>query len=269
VAQGDLTARAEVEGSREQRSLAGSFNEMTTRIERLLGGQRNFVADASHQLRTPLTGLRLRLEEARALEPSEAVATELDSALVEVDRLADTVGELLALSRAGERQVGGTRVDLDDLATAAADRWQAPATERGIDLVCRRAGGGSVWAARADAERSLDALIENALAYSPINSTVEVVSAPGRIEVRDRGPGVAADERAAVFERFHRGRAGIAGPSGSGLGLPIARELARGWGGEVTLENREGGGALATLSLSAVEDGEPAALPGLNRARVA
>ena len=266
VAQGDLGARAEVEGSREQRSLARSFNEMTSRIERLLAAQRDFVADASHQLRTPLTGLRLRLEEARALEPDAAVAAELDAALVEVDRLSQTVAELLVLSRAGERGVGGTGVDLDDLATAATDRWRATAAERGIDLVCGHAGGGTVWAARADAERALDALIENALAYSPIDSTVEVVSAPGRIEVSDRGPGLAADEHAAVFERFHRGRAGLSGAPGSGLGLAIARELARGWGGEVTLQNREGGGALATLSLSAVQPGVQAALPTLNPA---
>ncbi len=115
VAQGDLTARAEIEGSREQRSLARSFNEMTGRIERLLGAQRDFVADASHQLRTPLTGLRLRLEEARALEPGDEVMAELDAAIVEVDRLAHTVDELLVLSRAGERRATGTQVELDDL----------------------------------------------------------------------------------------------------------------------------------------------------------
>ena len=119
VAQGDLTARAEIEGSREQRSLAGSFNEMTGRIERLLGAQRDFVADASHQLRTPLTGLRLRVEEARALEPDDEVTAELDAAIVEVDRLAHTVGELLVLSRAGERRATGTQVEVDDLVTAA------------------------------------------------------------------------------------------------------------------------------------------------------
>jgi two-component system, OmpR family, sensor kinase len=265
VAQGDLSARAEVEGSREQRSLAHSFNEMTGRIERLLAAQRDFVADASHQLRTPLTGLRLRLEEAGAQNPSEAVAAELDAAMVEVDRLAHTVEELLVLSGAGERGVAGTAVDLDDLATAAAERWQATAAERGIDLVCRRARAGRVWAARADAERALDALIENALAYSPAGSTVELSSAPGRVEVRDRGPGLAEDEGEKVFERFHRGRAGLGGPPGSGLGLAIARELARGWGGEVTLENRGGGGAVATLALPAVEADEPPALPVLNR----
>ena len=224
------------------------------------------MADASHQLRTPLTGLRLRLEEARAVEPSGEVAAELDAAIVEVDRLAHTVGELLALSRAGDRRVAGTAVDLDDLAAAAADRWRAAAAEHGIDLVCRHRGGGVCGRRAPTLERALDVLIENALAYSPIGSTVELVSAPGRIEVRDRGPGLADEEREAVFERFHRGRAGLAGPPGSGLGLAIARELTRGWGGEVTLENREGGGALATLSLSATQAGDEAALPALNPA---
>jgi two-component system, OmpR family, sensor kinase len=263
VAQGDLTARAKVEGSTEQRSLAASFNEMTCRIERLLATQRDFVADASHQLRTPLTGLRLRLEEASALQPNEEVAAELGAAMVEVDRLTHTVGELLMLSRAGERRAAGTTVELDDLAAAAADRWRATAAERGIDLVAHHDAGASVWAARADAERALDALVENALHYSPRGSAVELVSRPGRIEVRDRGPGLADDERETVFERFHRGRAGVAGPPGSGLGLPIARELARDWGGDVTLEDREGGGTVATLSLATAAD-VPVALPTLN-----
>jgi two-component system, OmpR family, sensor kinase len=237
---------------------------MTSRIERLLAAQRDFVADASHQLRTPLTGLRLRLEEARALEPNEDVASELDAAMVEVDRLAHTVGELLALSRAGERRAAGGSVELEDLVAAAADRWRATALEHGIDLVWRHEGGGNVWVARADAERALDALVENALHYSPFGSAVELVSAPGRIEVRDRGPGVAEDERDAVFDRFHRGRAGATRPSGSGLGLSIARELARDWDGEVTLENRAGGGAVATLSLG-TRAGAPGALPALNQ----
>ena len=96
--------------------------------------------------------------------------------------------------------------------------------------------------ARADLERALDALLENALRYSPAGSAVTIVGAPGRIEVRDRGPGVTPDERELVFERFRRGSAGLGGPSGHGLGLPIARELAREWGGDVRIEGRDGGG---------------------------
>jgi signal transduction histidine kinase len=78
---------------------------------------------------------------------------------------------------------------------------------------------------------------------------VEVRSAPGALEVLDRGPGLAPDEVTAVFERFHRGHAGRAGPAGTGLGLAIARELARRWGGEVTLVNRDGGGARAVVTV--------------------
>ncbi|MBV9166261.1 MAG: HAMP domain-containing histidine kinase, partial [Solirubrobacterales bacterium] len=250
VAQGDLRARARIEGSREQRSLAASFNEMTDRIARLVAAQRGFVADASHQLRTPLTGLRLRLEEAKALIEIPADENEIDAAVAEVDRLTRTVDELLVLSRVGERQLRGSRLDLGELAASGIERWRAPAAARGISLQHRRPEAESpVWAARADIERVLDILIENAVGYSPVGGRVTVASAPSRLEVHDHGPGVAADEREAVFDRFRRGRAGIAGPPGSGLGLAIARELTRGWGGDVMLEDRPGGGAVAIVSL--------------------
>ncbi|MBV9167415.1 MAG: HAMP domain-containing protein [Solirubrobacterales bacterium] len=264
VAQGDLRARARVEGSREQRSLAASFNEMTDRIARLVAAQRGFVADASHQLRTPLTGLRLRLEEAKVLTDSPASEGEIDAAVGEVDRLTRTVDELLVLSRAGERQLTGSRLDLRELAASAVERWRAPAAARGISLQHRRTEAESpVWAARADVERVLDILLENAVGYSPVGGRVTVVSAPSRLEVHDRGPGVAADEREAVFDRFRRGRAGTAGPPGSGLGLAIARELARGWGGDVTLEDRPGGGAVAIVSLPQHRD-PTQGLPAIN-----
>lgn len=253
VAGGDLDARATVEGSREQRSLAESFNEMTDRVARLLDGQRAFVADASHQLRTPLTGLRLRLEEARANGVSDAAAAEIDAGTGEVDRLARIVDELLVLSRAGEREQPGEAVDLRDVAGSALERWQASAAEHGIvlDLADQPDGDNPAWCARGDVDVALDALVENALRYSPTDTVVTIAGAPGRIEVRDQGPGIAAEERDAIFERFHRGTAGRLGPSGTGLGLNIAREIAREWGGEVTLENRGGdsGGAVAALTL--------------------
>jgi signal transduction histidine kinase len=267
VAQGDLRARASVEGSSEQRSLSRSFNEMTDRIVRLLSAQRDFVADASHQLRTPLTGLRLRLEEARALSDASDAVAQLDAALDEVDRLADTVGELLVLSRAGERQVSGAAVDLGDVAAAAGARWGALASERDIALSHRRDGGpGTVWAARADLERALDGLVENALLYSPAGTPVTIVSSENRIEVRDRGPGIPAAEQELIFRRFHRGRIGREGAPGHGLGLPIARELVRAWGGEITLMPRERGGTTAVMTLPPPPTGDRAPGPRFARA---
>ncbi|HYM46274.1 MAG TPA: ATP-binding protein [Solirubrobacteraceae bacterium] len=249
VAGGDLSARAPIEGSREQRSLGESFNEMTDRVERLLSSQRAFVADASHQLRTPLTGLRLRIEEARAGGVGPAADAELDAGLAEVDRLAQMVDELLVLSRAGEREQPGEQLDLRVLVADALRRWDGAACEREIALAPGEACDGGAWCARADADRALDVLVENALRYSPRGSHVTISSGPGWVEVQDRGPGLAAGEGEELFERFHRGRAGRGGPAGSGLGLAIARELAREWGGEVTLRDRDGGGACARLSL--------------------
>ena len=101
--------------------------------------------------------------------------------------------------------------------------------------------------APADLERTLDALIENALHYGGERGHARSPR-PGAIDVLDDGPGLDPAELEAVFERFHRGRAGRAGPHGTGLGLPIARELMRRWGADVTLANREGGGAVATIS---------------------
>lgn len=249
VASGDLDARATVEGSREQRSLSESFNEMTTRIGRLVRSQRDFVADASHQLRTPLTGLRLRLEEARAAGVGPGPARELDAGLAEVDRLSEIVDELLVLSRAGERELPTERLELSDLASRSLARWQATAEDLGIELLPQATRDGVAWGARADIDRALDALIDNALRYSPRGGRVTVSVAEGAIEVADRGPGLAEGEEDLVFERFHRGRTGRSGPPGSGLGLAIAQALSREWGGDVILRRRSGGGTVAILRL--------------------
>jgi signal transduction histidine kinase len=249
LAGGDLSARATVEGSSEQRSLGVSFNEMADRVERLVTAQREFIADASHQLRTPLTGLRLRLEEARADGVSTGVAAELDAGTAEVDRLAAIVDELLVLSRAEDRELHGEQIELAVVAGAAAERWQAAASARGIALAAR-CQPGTAWCARADIDRALDVLVENALYYSPAGGYVTITSGPGRIEVGDSGPGLAPGEEQLVFERFHRGSAGRRGPAGSGLGLAIARTLAQAWHGDVHMSNRpDGHGAVAVLEL--------------------
>jgi two-component system, OmpR family, sensor kinase len=251
VAGGDLDATVAVEGSTEQRSLARTFNEMTQRLKRLLRVQQEFVADASHQLRTPLTGLRLRLEAlGERLRGDGGGDPEVDAAMHEIDRLSQIVDELLILSHAGERELPGERLDLADAARRAAERWSGAAAEHGIDLAVESADGSAEgWCAAPDLDRSIDAVLENALLYSPAGTRVTIAAGPGRVEVRDRGPGLSPDEAETVFERFSRGSAGQAGPSGTGLGLPIARELSRRWGGDVTLVNRDGGGLCAVIEV--------------------
>jgi two-component system, OmpR family, sensor kinase len=248
IASGDLAVRAPLEGSSEQLSLSHSFNEMTDRLSRAIRAQQSFVADASHQLRTPLTGLRLRLEEARAAGVSADAERELEAGEHEVERLARMIDELLVLSRAGEHDAPGEVVDLGQAAADAVHRWTTIAAERGTSLgLGDGAGEARIWASRADVDRALDALVENAVLYSPPGSTVTLSWGRGSIAVEDEGPGLDADDQEKVFERFHRGRAGSAGAEGTGLGLPIARELARRWGGDAKIRNRDGRGARAAL----------------------
>lgn len=260
VADGDLAARAPEEGSHEQRTLARSFNEMTARLARLLSVQREFVADASHALRTPLSGVRLRIEEARAERlPPEADA-QLEAATREVDRMAQIVDQLLVLSRAGEHEMPSQTLDLAAVVRHAAERWTPVAESAGLAL--RPLVGDTralAWAPPSDVDRALDALVENAVRYAPSGTTVEIAALTGAVEVRDHGPGIEPGESELVWARFHRGAAGRRLPGGTGLGLPIARELARAWGGDAHLAARAGGGAVARLEVPTAAHAVPAA----------
>lgn len=248
ISAGELDARAREEGSREQRSLARSFNLMTERLARALRAQRVFIADASHQLRTPLTGLRLRIEEALATPDRRDGARHLEAGLGELDRMSDVIEDLLVLSRRGERDVPAEEVDLVEAVHDARRRWAGAAQAREVALSASANGGGAVWCARSDLDRALDAVIENAINYTPAGGGVSVEASGDQIEVLDEGPGLAAGEEAEVFARFHRGSAARGGAPGTGLGLPIARELMRSWGGDASLANRPEGGARAVLT---------------------
>jgi signal transduction histidine kinase len=248
ISSGDLDARAPVEGSREQRSLARSFNLMTDRLSRALQAQTQFVADASHQLRTPLTGLRLRLEEAGATDDPVAARRHLDAGLEELDRMSHTIDDLLVLSRTGEREGQGEQVDLAEAVLDARRRWARAAAARDISLAAEPDDAGTIWASRADLDRAVDAVLENAIVYTPAGGRVVVRGTPDAVEVLDDGPGLAADEEDEVFARFRRGTASRGGAPGTGLGLPIARELMRAWGGDATLRGRPEGGTQATLT---------------------
>ena len=215
----EMEALAEVRGSTEQRSLARSFNEMTARVGRLLRSQKDFVASASHQLRTPLTGLRLRLEGLSDELDDPAGRAEAEAGLVEVDRLSKMVDELLVLSRAGERDVPGEDIDLEELAGEVCDRWAAATGDRSLVLEApRRRAGRPVFCARADLERVLDVLIENAVNYSPAGQRDHGRGrCPGRISVTDK---VTVSSR--VRRRRYSNASPGAGPAGRGSRGPVS-----------------------------------------------
>ena len=255
IAGGDLDARTTVEGSSEQRALARAFNQMADRVQELIAAQRRFVADASHQLRTPLAAVRLRMEEARTESDNPTVTQDLDAGMAEIDRLAATIQELLLLGRAEAAGSPVETVDLAGAASSAVERWTPAARARGSTIELEVDSPGVVHAATRDIDGALDVFVENALNYAPDGTTVTVRAGRDRVEVLDRGPGLGPGETGeSLFERFRRGQAASAtGAAGSGLGLAIARSLAHAWGGEALLADRPGGGAVATLTFPGKE----------------
>jgi two-component system OmpR family sensor kinase len=247
---GDLSARAgEVSSAREIVELGHSFDEMADRLERTVQAQREFVANASHQLRTPLTGMKLRLESAAARVDDPDVRHQLQAADTEIDRLAATVNRLLVTAR--EVEAGGDvapRTDLRDAAHAACERWHERADRMASSI---ETDGVPAMAAidPKDLEQILDNLLDNALAYAP--GLIEIETGPTFVAVRDRGPGIPAPERDRVIERFYRGRGAPSG--GSGLGLAIVRDLAERWGGTVQVQAPDGGGTRVLVSLTSAE----------------
>jgi signal transduction histidine kinase len=239
VEDGELEARAEVTGAREQQEVAIAFNEMTDRLGQVLEAQREFVGNASHQLRTPLTGLRLRLEAAGLKTDDEAVRHELELAEAEVERLTRLLNSLLTLARDGDRPTLRTPVSLRAAAESAYGRWLPRAEASGHTLALDGDGDAFVRAADEDVAITLDNLIENALVYAPAGTTVTLTWDPqGHLAVLDEGPGVPPGEERRVFERFRRGRTDR---PGTGLGLAIVEALARRWGGSASISTRDGG----------------------------
>ncbi len=247
---GDLSARAgDVGGAKEIQDLGESFDDMADRVERTVRSQREFVANASHQLRTPLTGMKLRLESAASDATDPALKHQIEAADVEVDRLAATVDRMLVMAHQVE-QGDATVVNLREIADRAVFRWHDRA--EALDTTVTATGdGGSALANTVDLDQVLDNLIDNAIAYGAGPIELECGGRGGRVvlAVRDHGPGIPQAERGLVTERFYRGRGTPSG--GSGLGLAIARELAEKWGGDLRIADAEGGGARIELELRA------------------
>jgi signal transduction histidine kinase len=264
---GDLAARSdERAGPPEVRDLSTAFDAMADRLEQLVSAHQAFVADASHQLRTPLTALRLRLENlASEVEGTEAIE-DLDGARAETARLSRLVDGLLILARADRAREADARetVDVDDLTSERLDVWRPIAEEYGLTLA-GPPSGLRVRARRDHLAQVIDNLLANAADASPPGREVRVTARRSRdgrwveIHVVDQGPGLDPQQRRDAFGRFWRGdprRTDPLAPSedgtqlgGSGLGLAIVRQLVQADDGQVELLDAPGGGLDAVLRL--------------------
>jgi two-component system OmpR family sensor kinase len=231
--------------------MLGELGAARAETEAALSRQREFVADASHELRTPLTSILANLELLEAELKGEQ-ADIAGSALRSSRRMRRLVADLLLLARADAgRQAPRKPVDVALVAREAVAEAAPLAVEHQLALDAP----GQLWVRGVpdDLHRAALNLIENALAHTPSGTPVTVSARAGDgfawLEVADRGPGVPAELRDRVFERFSRGGGDTGPPTGSGLGLAIVRAVAQAHGGSVTLEDAEGGGARFVLRL--------------------
>jgi two-component system sensor histidine kinase MprB len=246
-ATGDLGRRVPAGGADEVGRLAARFNAMLDRLQESVIAQRRLIADASHELRTPVTSLRTNVEVLRE-EPDLPVDERdrlLDDVVHQTEELGALVGDLIDLARDGEGRAELEDVRLDALvseAVARAARFSreiAFATELEacvVEGVPERLG------------RAVNNLLDNAARHSGPGGEVEVRLAGGALSVRDHGSGLVEADLPHLFDRFYRG-AGAREHPGSGLGLAIVRQVAEQHGGSVRAENAEGGGARFVLTL--------------------
>jgi two-component system OmpR family sensor kinase len=235
--------------------LVETLNEMLGRIEQTFEAQRRFTADASHELRSPLSRLRAELE-VTLRRPRERAEYEeaLSSCLGEVERLSHLTEDLLILARldAGEREAAREPAPLSPIIEAAVRRLGPEALRRDVAVIVDAPAALSVNVAPAAASLVVSNVLDNALKFSPPGSRVRVrVTAEGGVavvDVSDMGPGIPPDEAPRIFERFYRGSAARStDASGFGLGLAICRVLVEGQGGGITVENGPAGGATVSI----------------------
>jgi two-component system, OmpR family, sensor histidine kinase MprB len=245
----DLGRRIEVTSEDEVGELAARFNAMLDTLEGSVAAQRQLVADASHELRTPVSALRTNLEvlaDPRGLEPAERDRL-LDDVQAQVGELGDLVADLIELARGDGPPPQPEDVRLDLLVAESVERARrhAPGVRFAAELEPAVVEGVPDRLARA-----VGNLLGNAAGHSPPGAIVEVRAGPGGVSVRDHGEGVDSADLPHLFDRFYRG-AGARGRPGTGLGLAIVRQVAEQHGGRVAVANARNGGAEFTLELPA------------------
>ncbi|WP_436845624.1 sensor histidine kinase [Streptomyces shenzhenensis] len=249
LADGRLTSPPEL------RSLAASFTHTATRLQQLLKAQQAFASEASHQLKTPLTALRLRLENFEPHLDPRAHGS-LEEAVGEVERLGRMVQGLLALARLENSATTPEPADLDRVIADRVAMWEPLAAEQYVALAVTGRPAGRVWAIPGALEQIIENLVANALRVSPPGSTITLHRAPSaELHVIDQGPGMTETDRARAFDRFWR--ASGSRHDGTGLGLPIVRHLVHASGGGITLHPAPGRGLDAAVALRPVAGGRP------------
>jgi signal transduction histidine kinase len=251
---GELSSRAsETQGPVEVRSLARQFNHMAGQLHDLIEAQQRFVADASHQLRSPLTALRLRLENLESMADG-ASEDAIAAAGREVQRLSRIVDGLLTLGQADADGGRPVEVDVGEVIEERCDAWSALAAEKGITLESANESRSEIMRRLqpGDLDQIVDNFLANAVEVSPEQSRICVVLRPvghgiAEVHVIDEGPGLPAEDRRRAFDRFWQG---ADRPSGhSGLGLAIVHQLARRNDLEVELRSAGTGGLDAVVVL--------------------
>ena len=258
LADGDFSVRADdSKGPPEVRELSRSFNTMAGRVGLMIENQRHFSGAVSHQLRTPLTALRLRLEQAQdAAGDNPELSDALEASRAETDRLQEMVEQLLALTRLEGATSATVVVDAVQVVKSRLDMWEPLAGERNISFALSVPAVAQCAAMEGALEQIVDNYIDNALGVAPDGSVIEiqVLRREGKvaIEIADHGPGLTDEQLVLAFERFWRGSKTENAP-GTGLGLAIVKQLAVASGGTAELVKRPDGqpGVVARIVLTA------------------
>ena len=268
----DLSRRIHVHADDEVGQLARRFNTMLERLQRSreqldasMQAQRQLVADASHELRTPVTSLRTNIElllDSEELDPEERRRM-LADVVEQSEELTALVGDLIELARGDLPNEAVEDVRLDGIVEEAVARARRnfPRVRYATELQPVVVEGAPERLSRA-----INNLLDNAARHSPDGGLVEVVVDREGVRVRDHGSGIERDDLPHVFDRFYRG-ANARGRQGSGLGLAIVRQVAEQHGGSASAANAPGGGAVFTLRLPAVAAGEEPGPAQLSAAR--